>query len=119
MERLAAVGLKEAAYRLANGFSRGMSQRLTLARALLPTPSLLLLDEPFTGLDRSGIQQISQLLIKARDAGATIIVSSHDLDTTAAISDRALILNRGRLRTLVSLDQGSPSLMALYQGSVG
>jgi heme exporter protein A len=119
IERLAAVGLKEAAYRLANGFSRGMSQRLTLARALLPTPSLLLLDEPFTGLDRSGIQQISQLLIKARDAGATIIVSSHDLDTTAAISDRALILNRGRLRTLVSLDQGSPSLMALYQGSVG
>ena len=119
LDRLKAVGLDEAAHRIVSGFSRGMSQRLTLARALLPNPSLLLLDEPFTGLDRAGIGQVCTLIREARDSGATVILSSHDLETTESISDRALILKRGRLQSLVSLQAQGSSLLDLYQGSVG
>ena len=120
LDQLEQVGLKPAAHRLASSFSRGMSQRLTLARALLPKPSVLLLDEPFTGLDRAGIQQVCELLIKAKARGATIILSSHDLETTQAISDRALILKAGRLQGLHTLDVGQDkgALLELYQGSV-
>ena len=120
LEQLRLVGLEQAAHRLANGFSRGMCQRLTLARALLPEPSVLLLDEPFTGLDRAGIQQICDLILKAKTRGATVILSSHDLESTQAVSDRALILKSGRLQGLYTLDKGRPkgSLLELYQGSV-
>ena len=120
LEQLKNVGLEQAAYRLAIGFSRGMCQRLTLARALLPKPSVLLLDEPFTGLDRAGIEQICDLILKAKNRGATIILSSHDLESTQAISDRALILKSGRLQGLYTLDKTKAhgSLLELYQGSV-
>lgn len=120
LKQLELVGLEQAAHRLADGFSRGMCQRLTLARALLPEPTVLLLDEPFTGLDRTGIQQICDLILVAKARGATIILSSHDLETTQAISDRALILKSGRLQGLHSLDktQSKGSLLELYQGCV-
>ena len=120
LEQLKNVGLEQAAHRLASGFSRGMCQRLTLARALLPKPSVLLLDEPFTGLDRAGIDQICDLILKAKNRGATIILSSHDLESTQAISDRALILKSGRLQGLYTLNKTKAhgSLLELYQGSV-
>ena len=120
LEQLKNVGLEQAAHRLASGFSRGMCQRLTLARALLPKPSVLLLDEPFTGLDRAGIEQVCNLILKAKNRGATVILSSHDLESTQAISDRALILKSGRLQGLYTLDKTKVhgSLLELYQGSV-
>lgn len=116
MERLSAVGLDRVADRPARGFSRGMAQRLTLARALLPNPLVLLLDEPFTGLDREGIDRVCELIAAQRDRGASVILSSHDFDTVERLADRALILRRGRLQTLEDAPRGEPgALLALYQ----
>jgi len=95
-EWLTIVGLTRDADRPVEEFSRGMAQRLTLARALLPGPKLLLLDEPLTGLDQAGIGLALELLGRARDEGAIIVMASHDLRSTAKIADRALILRRGR-----------------------
>ena len=116
-ERLEEVGLSEAARRPASGFSRGMAQRLSLARALLPEPSVLLLDEPFTGLDQAGIAQAEALILKHRARGAVIIASSHDLGVMERISDVALVLKRGRHAFSGPLS-GEGSLAELYQRSV-
>ncbi|MEE2645380.1 MAG: ATP-binding cassette domain-containing protein [Myxococcota bacterium] len=95
--QLEAVGLSEAASRLASTYSRGMQQRLALARALLPAPSLLLLDEPFSGLDQQGHQRCEALIEARRAAGALILLVTHDLGAAARLADRALILRRGKL----------------------
>lgn len=93
---LSAVGLARDADRPAGDFSRGMAQRLTLARALLPRPALLLLDEPLTGLDRDGVAMAVRLIGAERDRGAVVVMASHDLAATGELADRALILRRGR-----------------------
>ena len=116
-ERLEEVGLSEAARRPASGFSRGMAQRLSLARALLPDPSVLLLDEPFTGLDQEGVAQAEALILKHKARGAVIIASSHDLSVMERISDVALMLKRGRRAYSGPVGEGS-SLAELYQRSV-
>jgi len=90
------VGLTRDGDRPTDGFSRGMAQRLTLARALLPRPALLLLDEPLTGLDRDGVEVALRLIGEARDGGAVVVMASHDLTATGDLADRALVLRRGR-----------------------
>ncbi|MCA9542943.1 MAG: ABC transporter ATP-binding protein [Myxococcales bacterium] len=90
------VGLARDKDRPVEGFSRGMAQRLTLARALLPEPSVLLLDEPLTGLDQAGVALALELFGSARDRGAALIMASHDLAATEKVADRALILANGR-----------------------
>jgi heme exporter protein A len=79
----------------ARTYSRGMLQRLALARALLARPSLLLLDEPFTGLDRDGAQALGQRLGRAKADGA--IVVTHDLEAIAGVTDHAVVLRGGKL----------------------
>jgi ABC-type multidrug transport system ATPase subunit len=74
-----------------------MVQRLALARALLTRPSLLLLDEPFTGLDRNGALALGQELGALRDAGAIVVVVTHDLEAIAGRADHVAILRRGQL----------------------
>jgi heme exporter protein A len=92
------VGLEPRARRRAvRTYSRGMVQRLALARALLTTPSLLLLDEPFTGLDRGGALALGEELGKLRDAGAIVVVVTHDLEAIAGRTDHVVILRRGQL----------------------
>ena len=96
-----------------------MAQRLTLARALLPAPQILLLDEPFTGLDRDGIDQMCHLITQERTRGATVIMSSHDFETTERLADRLLVLKRGRLCAFESITQGERGdLLARYQRSL-
>ncbi|MCB9552026.1 MAG: ABC transporter ATP-binding protein [bacterium] len=113
---LAAVGLARDADRAAGDFSRGMAQRLTLARALLPAPDLLLLDEPLTGLDREGVAMAARLIGAERDRGAVVVMASHDLDATGALADRALVLRRGRKVYEGPVDG---SLVALYHRAIG
>lgn len=92
------VGLEARARdRAARTYSRGMLQRLALARALLTKPSLLLLDEPFTGLDRGGAIALGAELGKLRDAGAIVVVVTHDLEAIAGRTDHVAILRRGQL----------------------
>jgi heme exporter protein A len=92
------VGLdRKARDRAARTYSRGMVQRLALARALLTRPSLLLLDEPFTGLDRDGALSLGEQLGTLRDAGAIVVVVTHDLEAIAGRTDHVAILRRGQL----------------------
>jgi len=97
-ELLDEVGLEEKARtRPARTYSRGMMQRLALARALLGRPSLLLLDEPFTGLDRGGALALGRRLAAVKAQGAIVLVVTHDLEAIAGITDHVVILNRGKI----------------------
>ncbi|MBA3540809.1 MAG: ABC transporter ATP-binding protein [Deltaproteobacteria bacterium] len=92
------VGLDERARdRTARTYSRGMVQRLALARALLTKPSLLLLDEPFTGLDRGGALALGEQLGTLRASGTIVVVVTHDLEAIAGRTDHVAILRRGQL----------------------
>jgi heme exporter protein A len=89
------VGLAKRADDLARTFSRGMQQRLSIARALLHDPAVLLFDEPYTGLDQDASSILDDLLITARADGRTIIMSTHQLDRAALLASRVVILSRG------------------------
>lgn len=95
---LARVGLAEAAQRKVNHFSVGMKQRLGIAAALVARPQLLILDEPTSGMDPAGIQDMRTLMRElAEHDGITIILSSHLLDEVQRVCDRVAIFNRGKL----------------------
>jgi heme exporter protein A len=78
-------------------FSRGMEQRLALARALLHEPDLLLLDEPYTGLDARGVATLQATLGRAKEQQKTIVLTTHDFALGLPLCDRAVILQRGRI----------------------
>ena len=80
-----------------SGFSRGMRQRLALERSLLHEPRLLLLDEPFTGLDDASTVGLIDRLRQLRSAGCIVLLATHDLDTAEEVLDRAIVLRDGRL----------------------
>ena len=82
------------------GFSRGMRQRLALERTLLHDPRLVLLDEPFTGLDEGSCRALATRLRDLRSARRMVLVATHDLDLVDGIVDRAVVLRRGRVGTL-------------------
>jgi heme exporter protein A len=84
------------------GFSRGMRQRLTLERALLHEPRLVLLDEPFTGLDDRSSQALVARLDELRRAGGIVIVATHDLEVVEPVLTRAVMLRDGRLTPLAA-----------------
>jgi len=82
---------------LVSGFSRGMRQRLALERALLHDPRLLLLDEPFTGLDDASTIALVGRLRELRSSGCITLLATHDLDVAELVLDRAVILHDGKL----------------------
>ena len=92
------VGLDpNARSRPARTFSRGMWQRLALARALVADPTLVLLDEPFTGLDRGGALALGQRLAALRDTGALVLVVTHDLEAIGGLTDDVVVLRQGKI----------------------
>jgi heme exporter protein A len=97
-ELLERVGLAEVrAEAPARTFSRGMQQRLSLARALLAEPDLLLFDEPSSALDPAGAAWLATVLSAERDAGRIVILVTHDLEAAAGVTEHVIILRRGRL----------------------
>ena len=97
---LARVGLTEAANRKVRGFSVGMLQRLGVAAALMTKPDLVILDEPTSGMDPPGIQEMRALIRSlADDDGVTIILASHQLQEVQRVCDRVAIFNKGRVIT--------------------
>jgi ABC-type multidrug transport system ATPase subunit len=89
-----------------------MRQRLALERALLHRPRLVLLDEPFTGLDDEATAALRARLSDLRGNGCIVLVATHDLETIDGVADRAVLLRGGRL---LPIDSGSGSLRERYR----
>jgi ABC-2 type transport system ATP-binding protein len=97
--RLEAVGLADRGRDRVGSFSKGMRQRLALARALLHDPDVLILDEPMSGIDPSGQIELRRILLDVvRRDGKTIFFSSHDLDEVQRICNRIALIDQGEIR---------------------
>jgi heme exporter protein A len=112
-DALARVGLAKRADDRVRTFSRGMQQRLALARATLHDPAVLLLDEPYTGLDAQGSALLDALIAEWYAQGRTIIAALHDLARAAALCQRALILANGKLAADLSISDAE-TLIATF-----
>ena len=94
-EALAAVGLEAQTSRPVRAYSQGMRQRVSLARALLSRPDLLLLDEPFSNMDAASVASMLQLLRREGDRGATVVLTTHQRELAAPLADETLLLADG------------------------
>ncbi len=115
-ERIAAiletVHLTDRADDYVEKFSTGMRQRLVLARALLPAPSLLLLDEPTVGLDPQAARDLRERVIQLRDEGRTVLLTTHYLEEADQLCDRIAIVDHGRIVALDTPEGLKRGLMA-------
>lgn len=102
---LTRVGLDDAIDQTVGTFSQGMEQRLALAMALVDEPDLLILDEPFTGLDPHGVRTVREIVHKENDSGAAVFFSSHVLGQVELVCDRIGILDEGHLVAEGSIDE--------------
>ncbi|HET7684992.1 MAG TPA: ABC transporter ATP-binding protein [Candidatus Limnocylindria bacterium] len=102
---LALVGMTEHAERRVGGFSKGMRQKIAVARALLHDPQVIYLDEPTSGLDPSAARQVREIVAALRDAGRSIVICTHNLDEAERLCDRIGIM-RGTL-----LSVGTPAAL--------
>lgn len=117
---LAAVGLGEAADRLVGALSKGMRVRLNLARSLLHRPSLLFLDEPTSGLDPVTARNIRDVIAAERDRGATIMLTTHDMQTADALCDRVAFVVDGHIAACdapraFAMSSGPPHMVVEYR----
>jgi heme exporter protein A len=108
--KIGRVGLAGREREPVRNYSRGMQQRLAIARAFLHDPEILLLDEPFTGLDQPGSDLLKQFLIDAHSQGKTCIMAVHDVSLGYELADRIVILEKGAvaldaLKASLSLDE--------------
>jgi ABC-2 type transport system ATP-binding protein len=114
-EMLEWVGLSQEARRSVGRFSRGMVQRVGLAQALVNDPDLLILDEPTSALDPLARVHVRELLLRMRQSGKTVFLSSHLLSEVELVCDRVAILNKGRLvalgKTSELLQSGDKSIV--------
>jgi ABC-2 type transport system ATP-binding protein len=94
------VGLNWARRRQLREYSKGMTRRIGLAQALINDPELILLDEPTSGLDPIGTREMKDLILRLRDQGKTILMSSHLLPDVQDVCDRIAILHQGELKEL-------------------
>ena len=116
---LAELDLEAVADRGAGSFSRGLAQRLSIARALVHDPALLLLDEPFTGLDPVSADRLSQRIDALRAAGRALVLVTHDLGRAATLADRALVLVDGRIAWESARRIDAAALEAGYRAALG
>ena len=104
MEVLKRVGLADSAHKTVSKLSRGMTQRLALARAILYKPKLLFLDEPTSALDPGTSKGVCKLLEGLRKQGATIFLTTHNMDEALKLCDRIALLHDGKI-----IEQGNPT----------
>jgi heme exporter protein A len=113
---LALVGLTGRRRDLVRTYSRGMQQRLAIGRAVLHDPEVLLLDEPYTGLDQDASQMLDEVLRQVATQGRTIVMTSHDLARTAAIASRFDVLSRGVIVASAGRKEVGPdNLLVFYR----
>lgn len=102
-EVLAKVGMEERAFFKLRALSKGLTQRVALAQALLTTPQLLILDEPFSGLDPIGRREFRDLFFDLKKQGVTLFISSHVLSDIENLCDRASISTKGEMKKIIHL----------------
>jgi len=105
-QTLDTVGLSAFAEELVRNFSRGMKQRLAIGRLILHQPDILLLDEPFNGLDDRAVVLLESLLTEAHRQGKTIVLCTHQLELALKHARRLLILDKGKLAYLGDNEPG-------------
>lgn len=113
------VGLEKRADSLVQTFSRGMQQRLSIARALLHNPHVLLFDEPYTGLDQDASHVLDELLIQAQQSGHTILMATHQLERATRLADRIIIINRGVVAYDDTQKLSASEMSVLYTQTTG
>ena len=94
-ETMAAVGLQDATTKKVNYYSLGMRQRLGIAQAIMGNPKLIILDEPFNGLDHMGVAEIRQLLLRCKESGKTILLASHYAEDIDLLCDTVHTMEAG------------------------
>jgi len=104
-EKLSRLGLSSAKNQKVKSFSKGMNQRLGIAQALLHDPDLLLLDEPFTGLDPQGRREIIEIIQEEKAKGKTIFFSSHILSDIERVCDKVVMLRKGQVVLAGDIDR--------------
>ena len=115
-EALAKVGMEDAAGRRVGHLSRGQAQRVAIARAILHDPGILLLDEPYAGLDPRAAARLSESLEAVHAAGRTVVLTTHDLARSPAAATRYLVVVEGRARSEGRLPAGD--LASIYERAV-
>lgn len=116
------VGLTERASHRVQTFSRGLQQRLSLARAIIHDPPILLLDEPDTGLDIGGLDLLASLMNDERGYRRTVLFTTHDLRRALNLADRIVVLSRGQIvddLPATKADVDTVSLAIRGEGEVG
>ncbi|MCO6018953.1 ABC transporter ATP-binding protein [Carnobacterium divergens] len=91
------VGLENNIQSKVRTYSLGMRQRLGIAQAIMNQPQLLILDEPFNGLDPQGVDELKDILLTTKNAGSTVFISSHTLSELEIICDRIIFMNHGEI----------------------
>jgi len=130
LEILDRLGIKQRSiYRPLEQMSRGMQQKVAIARAFLSSPILLLLDEPTTGLDPRSKREVQQFILEIRrDHEATILLTTHDMEEADRICERIAIIDEGRiiaedtpdgLKRLIKLNEHSPTLEDVFMELTG
>lgn len=104
VQALQSVGLADAENKAAGNLSRGMRQRLALARAVLHEPKVLFLDEPTSGLDPGTARGIHRLIAGLREKGATIFLTTHNMEEAVKLCDQVALLHKGKI-----VEQGVPA----------
>ncbi len=117
-ELLDRVGLADRAHHRVAGFSGGMKRRLNLAAALVGEPKLVLLDEPTAGVDPQSRNAIFDMVAQLKDAGVTVLFSTHYMEEAARLCDRVAIVDHGRLLALGTVGEliethGGPSMVVV------
>lgn len=113
------VGLRKRAHSLVRTFSRGMTQRLSIARAWVNNPSVLLLDEPYTGLDQEASAVLDTLLRQSHADGRTMIMTTHHLERVPLLAERVIVLHRGQVAWDTPADMTGADLLHEYTRITG
>lgn len=118
------VGLGGRGKERVEGYSKGMKQRLMVARSILHKPRILFLDEPTSGLDPSSAEAIREIILEERKRGATVLLTTHDMHEADKLSDRVAFMDRGKIVALdtphnLKQQYGKRALRAQVSGKDG